>query len=311
MRERRDMAASVKQRLLNLAQARGEAFNLLLTRYGSERLLYRLARSGHQGEFVLKGAMLFHLWSETLHRPTKDVDLLGHGSPDPARLLDVFRVCCATPVEDDGLAFPVESVRAERLRAGEEYEGVRITLECRLGSARIPLQVDVGFGDASLPSPEMTDFPVLLDQPAPRLRVYRRETVVAEKLHAMVDLGMANSRMKDFYDLRFLSATFAFEGVELGVAIGATFTRRRTPLPDDIPTALTDGFAKDPAKEAQWKAFLRRSRLEVEQLSLSTVVAGLRGFLLPPLGALAAGEGFELIWRPGGPWQRPEEGTES
>ncbi len=304
MKERKNTAASVKQRLLNLSRARGEEFNLLLVRFGIERLLYRLGRSEHASEFVLKGAMLFHLWTAAPHRPTRDVDLLGRGTPDLERLEQVFRAVCAVTVEDDGLDFAPDSVAAERIKDDADYEGVRVMLDARLGSARIRLQIDVGFGDAVVPPPEPAEFPVLLDQPAPRLRVYRRETVVAEKLQALVDLGLANSRMKDFFDLRFLAATFDFAGPELARAIEATFARRNTPVPRDVPTGLTDEFAADATKQTQWRAFLRRSGLDRGDLELAAVVGGLRDFLLPPLEALAAGTPFELDWPAGGPWRR-------
>ena len=303
MTGRANVAASVKQRLLNLAHQRGEEFNLILVRYGIERLLYRLSRSGHGSEFVLKGAMLFHLWTAAPHRPTRDVDLLGRGTPDRARLEGVFRSVCATAVDEDGLDFLPESVRAERIRDDAEYEGIRVLLDARLGSARSRLQIDVGFGNAVVPPPERVEFPVLIDQPAPRLSVCRRETVVAEKLQAMVDLGLANSRMKDFFDIRFLGTTFDFLGPDLARAIDATFTRRRMPLPRGVPTALTDEFATDEVKRTQWRAFLRRSHLVREDFELASVVSELRAFLLPPLDALVAGRPFERTWTAGGPWR--------
>jgi hypothetical protein len=204
--------------------------------------------------------MLFHLWTAAPHRPTRDVDLLGRGTPDLALLEEVFRAVCALAVEEDGLDFAPDSVVAERFKDDAEYEGVRVMLDARLGSARIRLQIDVGFGDAVVPPPEPAEFPVLLDQPAPRLRVYWRQTVVAEKLQAMVDLGLANSRMKDFFDLRFLASTFDFAGPELAGAIEATFARRNTAVPQEVPTGLTDGFAADTAKQTQWRAFPHRSR---------------------------------------------------
>ena len=172
----KNVAASVKQRLLNLARERGEEFNLLLNRYGVERLLYRLSRSEHASEFILKGAMLFLVWTEVAHRPTRDLDLLGRGPPGQERLQAVFRGVCGVAVPEDGLEFPGESVRVERIRDDAAYAGVRIRLEGRLGSARLPLQIDVGFGDAVLPPPEPIEFPVLLDHPAPNLHAYRPET---------------------------------------------------------------------------------------------------------------------------------------
>jgi hypothetical protein len=305
MKQPHNVAASVKQRLLNIARERREDFNLLLTRYGIERLLYRFTQSEHSSDFVLKGAMLFHLWIDVPHRSTRDLDLLARGSPDRARLEEVFRSVCKTPVEDDGLTFRADTIRAERIREETEYDGIRIRLEGLLGSARIHLQVDVGFGNAIIPPPERVEFPVLLDQPVPRLRAYRRETMVSEKLQAMVDLGIANSRLKDFFDLRFLATAFEFRGLELARAIEATFSRRQTPFPGSVPTALTDAFAKDGTKRTQWRAFLRRSRLDAENLELEAVVAALREFLLPPVEALAAGTRFDLVWNPGGPWHKP------
>jgi hypothetical protein len=298
-----NVSASVKQRLLNLARERQEEFNLLLTRYGSERLLHRLGESVHAREFILKGAMLFHLWSEISHRPTRDVDLLGSGAPDPDRLASVLRDICETVVEDDGLTFLGDSVTADRIRDDAEYLGVRVTLEARLGAARIPLQVDVGFGDAIVPPPQEVSFPVLLDQPAPRLRAYRRETVVAEKLQAMVDLGIANSRMKDFFDLQFLSDAFPFDGTELVAAIEATFRRRGFAAPSEPPLALTEAFWEDEAKRTQWAAFVRKGRLRSTTGTLREAGLALRSFLLPPLQATASGVRFGKTWTPGGPWE--------
>ncbi len=301
--QKRDSTASVKQRLLDLARTRREEFNLVLVRYTIERLLYRLSRSEHSSEFVLKGALLFHLWTTAPHRATRDVDLLGRGSADTARLQNVFRAVCETIVEEDGLAFLAESVQAQRIPDDARGEEIRVALDARLGAARIPLQVDVCFGDAVVPSPQMADLPVLLDHPAPRLRVYRRETVVAEKLQAVADLGLAGSRLKDFFDLRFLALTFDFAGTELTEAIEATFSRRRTPIPEGTPAALTDEFAADATNRTQWRAFLRRTGLDHESLDLPAAVSLLRSFLLPPMKALRAATPFGSAWTAGGPWR--------
>ena len=304
MKRPTNISASVKQRLLNLARERQEDFNLLLTRYASERLLHRLGESIHADDFVLKGAMLFGLWSEVPHRPTRDIDLLGSGAPDLARLESCLRDICETEVQDDGLHFLSETVAASRIRDDAEYMGVRVMLEARLGAARITLQVDIGFGDAIVPPPEVVDYPVLLDQPAPRLRAYRRETVVAEKLQAMVELGIANSRMKDFFDVRYLSDSFPFDGAVLAGAIEATFSRRGVVVPADPPVALTGVFWEDESKRAQWAGFLRRARVASTTVGLEDVGLALQGFLLPPMQALAARTGFAQAWEPGGPWKR-------
>lgn len=302
-REVRDLAASIRQRLLNLAKSRGEDFQATLTRYGLERFLFRLAASPHREAFLLKGAMLFSVWTGRPHRPTWDVDFLGRGEPDVGKLEGIFSEVCRLEVEDDGLRFDA-AVRGEPIREDQRYAGVRLRARARLGNARISLQMDVGFGDAVTPGPIDIEFPTLLDQPAPRLRAYPRETVVAEKVEILVSLGMANSRAKDFYDLVSLAREFEFDGRVLARAIAATFERRGTSFPSDEPIALTDEFAADAAKRAQWSSFLSKSRLTVEAAPLlGDVVAELRVFLLPPLGAARAGEALRRRWIPGGPWQ--------
>lgn len=301
----RDLAASVRQRLLNLAKSRGEDFQATLTRYGLERFLFRLASSSHREAFLLKGAMLFSVWTGRPHRPTWDVDFLGRGEPDVGRLEGIFSEVCRLEVEDDGLRFDA-AVRGEPIREDQRYAGVRLHARARLGNARISLQMDVGFGDAVTPGPIDVEFPTLLDQPAPRLRAYPRETVVAEKVEILVSLGMANSRAKDFYDLASLAREFAFDGRVLTRGIAATFERRGTSLPSEEPIALTGEFAADGAKQAQWISFLKRSRLTLETAPLlGDVIAELRAFVLPPLGAARAGEALRERWVPGGPW-RPD-----
>lgn len=305
MRTRAGEADSVKQKLLNRARERGEDFNLVLTRYAMERLLYRITRTPETSRLILKGAALFLIWTDLPHRPTRDLDLLGTGKPEIARLEQMFRAVCATPVEEDGLSFDPMSVRASRIREDEEYEGVRIEMTAQLGTARLPVRVDIGFGDSVVPSPEEVDYPVLLGHPAPRLRAYRRETVIAEKLQAMVEIGMANSRMKDFFDLQYLATRFSHTSTDLSSAIRSTFQRRATALPTVAapPVALTKEFFEDRAKVAQWKAFLRRSRLEAHSKSLAEVVEQIRGFLLPLLKMIQEEDTDEKTWPPSGPWR--------
>jgi predicted nucleotidyltransferase component of viral defense system len=295
----RDRAASVRQRLLNLAKERGDEFNFVLLRYGLERLLFRLGQSSYAGTFVLKGAMLFPLWSGSPHRATKDMDLLGSGPPDITRFVEIFREVAAADA-DDGVRFLPDTVAGVAIREEAIYDGIRITLEGRLGVARMPLQVDVGFGDAVTPSPVETSYPVLLaDMPNPRLRVYARETAIAEKVEAMVTLGFGNSRMKDFFDIWYLARTFEFDEATLGAAIRATFVRRQTTLPKETPVALTSTFAEDPAKGAQWRAFIGRTRPVGIAPGLREVVEVLVSLLKP----LFAGDGGDSAsarsWRPG------------
>ena len=298
-----NIAASVKARLLQRAHEDGEDFNSLLVRYVLERLLYRLGASKHADDFVLKGALLFVAWSARPHRATKDLDLLGRGTPDPARLVGIFREVCQVAAVDDGVTFLAETVIAEPIREEAVYDGIRLRFSAQLGTAKIPVQVDVGFGDATTPEPQSTVLPVLLDFPPPRLRAYARESTIAEKLHAMVELGLGNSRMKDYYDLWFLSTEYPFVGNLLANAVRATFDRRETALPHEVPAGLSDHFATDAAKVAQWVAFLRRARLRKEAPPLDLLVVSLRGFLMPVVNAAGAASAIDTVWRPGGPWE--------
>lgn len=298
-----NVGASIRQRLLDLAREQNEDFGLVLTRYAIERLLYRLSQSLHANDFILKGAQLFTLWTETPHRTTRDLDLLCQGSPALARLETVFRDLCEQQADPpDGLMFRADSIRAESIREAAAYDGVRVLVEYELSGARDRLQIDVGFGDAVVPAPEMVAIPALLGLPAPQMRAYPMEAVVAEKYEAMVALGMANSRMKDFYDVWVLTQRFSFDGERLCQAIAATFSRRKRHLPSDVPAALSSDFSADRDKQIQWRAFVRRSRLPAE-VELSDVVAALREFLMPPTSAITAGEPFPMVWSPALDWR--------
>lgn len=295
-----DLAASVRERLRQIAGGRGQEPQLVLTRYGVERLLYRLTRTPGGERFVLKGAALWYIWEGEIPRPTRDVDFLGYGDASPRAVAAVFREVCGVSVEPDGLSFIASSVRAAEIRDRQEYGGVRVKLTAMLGKARIPLQVDVGFGDAVTPRAEEATFPPLLDFPAPRLRVYPTPSVVAEKFQAVVALGIANTRMKDFYDLYRLSETQEFDGETLATAIRATFERRGTAIPSELPLGLGEAFASDEDKQAQWRAFLKRGRLDNAPAELSTVTERLAAFLMPPTRATARGEKIRLRWGRGG-----------
>ena len=299
-------AASVRQRLLNASRATGEPFDLLLTRYGVERLLFRLGCSPWNSEFVLKGAVLFATWHEIPMRPTRDLDLLGFGSPDVERLADIFRSICTESVIDDGLIFEPESVSAAPIRETNAYHGVRIRLGATLAGAKIPLQVDVGFGDAVVPEPEEIAFPTLLEFPVPTVRAYPIYTVISEKLQALTVLGMANSRMKDYYDLWIFATHAEIRGSILVAAIRATFERRETPIPTEIPVGLTAEFTEDQEKVRQWRAFAEKIETDPLNTELDKAVNVLREFLCPALhAARSTGEEFEQLWPPGGPWVRP------
>ncbi len=298
------LAQSIKQRLMNRARQRGEDFNVLLTRYAIERFLYRLTRTPHVSRFTLKGAVLFAIWMDHPHRPTIDVDLLGAGDPSVDDLRKVFQAVCDANVEPDGMRYDAASVRAEAIREVNIYQGIRVKLIGYLGTARIPVQVDVGFGDVITPGPTEATFGPLLDLSPPVMAAYPPETVIAEKLEAMVVLGMANSRMKDFFDLYVLSRTMSFDGDTLAGAVRATFHRRRTPIPTAPPPALSRDFASDPAKRAQWSAFARRVDASHRPADLAELVEVIAQFAVSLLSSAAGVAPFSKVWKPPGPWQR-------
>jgi predicted nucleotidyltransferase component of viral defense system len=298
----KDLAASVRQRLMNVARAEHAEFQYLVTRYGLERLLYRLSQSAYAGRFILKGAMLFQLWAASPQRPTRDLDLLAIGAPSASDFEEAFRNVCRQQVDDDGLTFDADAIHAEPIKEEDEYQGIRIRGQAKLGNMRVPLQIDIGFGDVVTPRPVEIEYPTLLEFPAPRLLAYNRESVVAEKFQAMVLLGMANSRMKDFFDVWSLAREFVFAGAALAEAIAATFKRRKTALPESVPVALSDAFALDAQKGVQWQAFLRKGNLA--KADLPEVIELIRQFLMPPMEALRNKEQFLLRWMPGGRWDR-------
>jgi hypothetical protein len=276
-----NLAASVHARLLNRAKINGEDFNQVLGRFATERFLYRLSTLPARDALWLKGAKLFDLWFDVPHRPTRDADFLGFGPVDADALQKTIAQVCAVP-GDDGMVFDANSIVIEDIREDARYGGLRVRLIGKLGNARSTVQLDVGYGDAVTPGPDEALYPTLLDEfPAPRLRVYPKTTVVAEKLEAIVNLGIANSRMKDFYDLRALAVEGKLGTAQLADAIAATFARRETPLPHDLPLGLSDEFAHDRAKIAQWKAFLNKNRLTAPDLHV--VIAEIRQWLQTPL----------------------------
>ncbi len=279
-KEIKNLGASIRARLLLLAQSNGQPFDLLLTRFVLERLLYRLSQSSHRDKFVLKGAMLLTTWIDNPQRGTRDLDFLGFGANSGEAMLQVFRDILSANLSD-GVSFDLDALRLDTIRDELEYGGLRLKTRATVGGAVVPVVVDVGFGDATEPGVEELDYPVLLDFPAPRIRAYARETVIAEKLQAMVALGDANSRMKDFYDIWILSTSASFEGDRLARAIAATFARRKTPIPDGLPSALTVEFASQPTKRTHWNAFA--ADVMTAPLALDEVCRELALFLAPHL----------------------------
>jgi len=260
-------AISVHARLLNRARSTGEDFNLLLTRYSLERFLYRISISEYKGQFLLKGALLFDLWFDSPHRPTRDMDLLGFGSNDVATMAASMQAICSIE-SDDGLIFLGDSLKAYEIREDAKYGGIRIELLGMLGNARCPVQIDIGFGDAVTPEAIEVLFPTILkDNPAPVLRAYPKETVIAEKLDAIVSLGMANSRMKDYFDLYILFRETKLDTQIVSTAIMRTFKRRGTAIPGELPIGLSGEFAENAQKILQWRAFLQKNGIKAPTLA--------------------------------------------
>ncbi|RWX32826.1 nucleotidyl transferase AbiEii/AbiGii toxin family protein [Rhizobium leguminosarum] len=272
-KEIRNVGASVRARLLHLAKASGQSFDLVLTRFALERLLFRLSQSPHANRFVLKGAMLIMSWFDDPHRGTRDLDLLGFGDPSPDPMLETFLEILAQEA-DDGVTFDPDTLHVDRIREALDYGGLRLRVIATISGARINLTIDIGFGDALEPGVEILDYPSMLDFPMPRLRAYARET-----------LGRVNSRMKDFYDIWILSRSFDFSDDRLARAIAATFKRRETSIPTNLPDALTDAFGKDQQKQRQWRAFIEG--VAHNPGDLTDVIAEIAAFLMPHAVAAA------------------------
>jgi predicted nucleotidyltransferase component of viral defense system len=308
---RKHTAASIRARLLSLAQSKGEDYQRVLGRYAIERFLYRLGRSPYRDKFALKGATLFTLWTGHTHRPTKDLDLLGRGSSSAIGEVETtIRAICEIQ-DDDGIVFDNESVEGTRIKEEDEYDGVRIKLLAELAGARIPMQIDIGFGDAVYPEPELASFPVLLPMQAPLIRAYPRESAIAEKFHAMVVLDIRNSRMKDFYDVWLMANTWTFDMASLRNAILTSFERRGSPIPETIPFALTEAFLNDPQKNLQWNAFVSRLNPGDKAPSLEEVGALLRSFLLPCVSGEPRTQAKTRLWTPTLNWNKESDGTEN
>lgn len=298
----KNMGASIRQRLKNKGRELKQPFDQVLRRYAIERFLYRVSQSEYRDQFILKGAQMLIVWHSDLIRPTKDIDFLGFTENSLDNLKSIVRDLCARNRQDvDGICFDPGTVACERIKEDAEYEGVRVTLDGKLDTAAVHIQIDIGFNDAVTPGPETVRYPSLLGLAEPELRGYNRETQIAEKYEAMVKLGELNSRMKDFFDIWLLSSQFPFEQHNLSEALKATFQRRGTML-GEMPPVLGPDFAQVEDKQKQWNAFLRKNNLTYAPKQFSDVAAAIAVFMGPVLNALLTMNVENRVWTPPGPW---------
>ncbi|MCG3174993.1 MAG: hypothetical protein GMKNLPBB_03327 [Myxococcota bacterium] len=301
-RKPKNVVVSIHQRLMNVSKQAGRTFNDLVLYYAIERFLYRLSRSTYADRVVLKGGLLLQVWNTPVTRVTRDIDLLGRFGNDLNLIKEVVRTVCVAAVEDDGLVFAPDSVTTRRIAEDADYEGVRASFKGQFGKMPLAMQIDFGFSDVITPAPISITYPAVLDHPRAQLLAYNRETAIAEKFEAMVKHGELNSRMKDFFDVWALARNFAFEGPLLAKAIESTFARRQTPLETE-PVCFTPRFVETPAKAAQWKGFIKTSRVSEAPTSLAEALVGVRAFLQPVAKSLADGSPFNSTWSAGGPWR--------
>jgi hypothetical protein len=292
-----NVAASVRARLLNRARESKRPFQELLQYYALERFLYRFGISEHKERFILKGALMLRVWNAPMFRPTKDIDLLGIADNSIENIEMIVRSVCSLPAADDGILFDPESVKGELIKEESKYSGVRVKFVGTLEKAKVPMQIDVGFGDVVFPAPKEAAFPTIFDFEAPRLKMYPQEAVIAEKLHTMVDRGTLNSRMKDFFDIQLLSKQFTFDGETLVSAVKQTFENRNTSLTSS-PVIFEDSFSKDENISKQWRAFLNKGMRGIAPDSIEDVMDEIKAFLLPIIEAAAKNAAFKRYWTP-------------
>lgn len=301
MTSKKNLVASVHARLLNHAKKAERPFQEVLQYYAMERLLYRLSCSRHEPKFVLKGALMMRVWDAPYARPTKDVDLLGEVTSDVDALVQIFEEICGWAVVPDGMVFHSDTMRAELIKARDEYPGVRLRFLGTLGTSRAHMQVDVGFGDRVVPKVTGIRYPTLLEFPEPRLRGYSPDSVVAEKFEAMVSLGTLNTRMKDFYDIWLLAEQRDFDGPTLLEAISTTFRKRSTEI-EINPVALTEAFSSSENTRRLWSAFVRRVGVSAPPGTFGDLVHPIQEFLRPVSIAAREEQLFEMAWKAPGPW---------
>jgi len=293
----------VRKQLTRIARETERPFADVLRYYGMERFLYRLSVSPYASKFVLKGALMLQMWQGANARPTFDVDLLGRVENSVENIRETLRAVCLQEVEPDGVTFDADTLQVQTIIEDAIYQGLRASFVGYLGKSRIPMRTDIGFGDVVIgASPDRQPYPTMLDAPAPVLLGYSRESVIAEKLQVMAKLGLANSRVKDYYDIWSLSRQFDFDGELLAEAVRRTFEQRDTEVPRQLD-GLTDAYAAQQDRAQQWSRFLERNELTDAPVELAEVVPDLGQFMGPLVQALAEGDDFRSFWHAPGPWQ--------
>lgn len=291
-----NFGASVRARLLAVAQRENVQFEYILLRYALERFLYRLGLSEYADRFILKGATAFAVWLGPFCRVTRDVDVEAFGNISTEELISVFKNVCLIPYEEDAVEFDVGTISCEDIKKDDKYPGRRIRFNASVGGARVTSQFDVAVGDSVYPIAEKMEYPTLLDHESPKLKIYPRYTVVAEKFSTMIHRGLLNSRIKDYYDIWLLSESFSFDGNILQEAISRTFLRRNVEIPNQLPLAFSIEFYNQPSREAQWRSFIRQSGVDKAPRSLEEAVNQIWRFLSP----VTAPKGFtDMEWSVG------------
>jgi hypothetical protein len=299
----KNIPASVRARLQNIAKETGRPFSEVLQYYAMERFLYRFSRSEYADQFVLKGALMFTVWQVPERRTTLDMDFLARFNNQIESLENLVRDVCRVSVDPDGLVFDPARVKGKKIKENADYEGVRVKFLGFLGRSRVAMQIDVAFGDSISPKPRLIDYPVILDFSQPRLKGYPAESVVSEKFEAAIKLGSLNSRMKDFYDLWLLLRRFDFDGGKLTAALKSTFNHRKTPLPGHGPVFAEEIYDEGSDRQTLWQAFLKKGEIKLAPEKLSETAQEIEKFLIGPLDAIRKGQGFDKEWQAPGPWK--------
>lgn len=297
-RELKNVPASVRARLLNEAKASGGSYDQVLQYFAIERFLYRLAQTQWADRLIVKGAIMLRAWGTPLGRPTRDIDFLGNIDKSPEAVERIVRECLAVEYSDDGLVFD-PNIETGEINAMDRYPGVRVVVRGSLDGGTFKLQLDIGIDDAVVPDPEWVEYPTLLDLEAPRVLAYQPVTALAEKFETIVSRGLANSRLRDYYDLWLLSTLRTYEGAQVATAVRATFGHRGTDVPADVPVGLSSAFFGNPDKQAAWRSFLSSRRVEAAP-DLEDVCEAIIAFIMPP--AAASGSSYSLTWNPSSGW---------